>query len=232
MRCVPIRFVNVLHKGGDRVKRIIVLLVIMIVTLSFNTVAQAKDEDKSKSVRILTPKKVGEDRTLYRFTGSGFFIEGGYVITAAHVVKNETEFYIDGINNEYFSAVLVKVDHSKDLAMLKTSSVSHAYYELASNVSDKETVTLIGNHGNDHFVTSKCEVIDADEFIPIAEKGIISSSENRIELKGDVRDGYSGGPIYNANGKIVGVTVAGDGERVVGVKLEHLKEFVESAEKK
>lgn len=145
--------------------------------------------------------------------GSGFFIsEDGYMITNAHVVEGQRDaryyLYEDLPFEPWRSeppfryARVVKVNHSRDLALLKAEG-KFPYFELdddRSHYKTGETVLALGN--------------PEDEYWTMTE-GIISALKNdngvdTIHTDAAVNQGNSGGPlVLRATGKVIGVTSSG-----------------------
>lgn len=145
--------------------------------------------------------------------GSGFFIsEDGYMITNAHVVKGQRDarYYLyedlpfDSHRSEppFRYARVVKVNHSRDLALLKAEG-KFPYFELdddRSHYKTGETVLALGNPENDYWTMAE---------------GIISALKNdngvdTIQTDAAVNHGNSGGPlVLRSTGKVIGVTSSG-----------------------
>lgn len=140
--------------------------------------------------------------------GSGFVIDGeGYILTNNHVIENATEvevFFNDGQKTKLRARVIGK-DKKTDLALLKVKNGAHLHPLNLGN-SDKtkvgETVVAIGNpFGLSHTVTAgiisaKNRTIGAGPF------------DNFIQTDASINFGNSGGPLFNAEGEVIGINTA------------------------
>jgi putative serine protease PepD len=140
--------------------------------------------------------------------GSGFVYDGdGHIVTNAHVVDGASSFTVKFWNGKTFAAQLVGTDASTDLAVLKVNAPTSELFPLSLGDSSKvlvgDNVVAIGSpFGLEGTVTS----------------GIVSAlhremtSPNRfaiddsIQTDAAINHGNSGGPLLDAQGKVVGVT--------------------------
>ncbi len=153
------------------------------------------------------------EKTLYVETpaghGTGFFISpNGYFITNAHVVENyrDARYYlyedlpIDPHRAEppFRYARVVKVNHARDLALLKAEG-NFPYFKLDSDRSHYKTgenVLALGNPKTEQFSVTK---------------GIISALKSNngldvIQTDAAISSGNSGGPlVLQKTGEVVGV---------------------------
>ena len=144
-----------------------------------------------------------------RAIGSGFIISSdGYVITNDHVIQGETSIWIirfkrgkDGaIDKEKLSKVrIVATNRYADLALLKiegAKDLPHVYIGDSRQLKSGQPVYAIGNpHGLDRTVS----------------EGILSTLNRAIEglphlqTTAAVNPGNSGGPLFDLQGRVVGV---------------------------
>lgn len=134
--------------------------------------------------------------------GSGFILSAdGYVITNNHVVDNAEEIIVRLNDRREFEAELIGKDKKSDIAVLKIDGNNLPFVTLGDSEDLKvgEWVLAIGSpFGFDHSVTA----------------GIISAigrslpNENYVPfIQTDVaiNPGNSGGPLFNLDGKVIGV---------------------------
>jgi S1-C subfamily serine protease len=142
-----------------------------------------------------------------RALGSGFVIDkAGHIVTNYHVVRGANTIQVSFSNNERFKAKLVGVDPSTDIAVLKVNVKASALKALPLGNSDGvrvgDQVIAIGNpFGLDRSVTA----------------GIVSAVQRRIEAPNRLsishviqtdaalNHGNSGGPLLDAQGRVIGV---------------------------
>lgn len=145
--------------------------------------------------------------------GSGFFIdEHGYLLTAAHVVNSARIVWIKmiGIGKPLF-AEIVGFCPDRDVALLKLRADS---IEFLKSINRKIPYLMLGN--SDAIVhTDKILVLG----YPLGQNsvksstGVISGRESGagrsfFQITAPVNPGSSGGPIFDARGGVVGMTIA------------------------
>ncbi|MCB2264048.1 MAG: DegQ family serine endoprotease [Candidatus Thiosymbion ectosymbiont of Robbea hypermnestra] len=137
-----------------------------------------------------------------RSLGSGFFISSdGYLLTNFHVVEGADEIIVRTSDRREFLAKLVGTDKRSDIALLKVEAQDLPPVEIgtAKDLRVGEWVLAIGSpFGFDHSATAGI----------VSAKGRSLPSENYIPfIQTDVaiNPGNSGGPLFDLNGKVVGV---------------------------
>ncbi len=141
--------------------------------------------------------------------GSGFFIdEDGTIVTAYHVIDGVAKvkaYTEDG--TEYEVVSVLGYDDARDLAILKISSETpFKYFELETeNITAGESVysfgAPLGLAGSFSSGVIACPVLE----------NTASSTESfkEIQYTAPVSPGSSGGPIFNAYGKVLGAVTYG-----------------------
>lgn len=137
--------------------------------------------------------------------GSGFFISAdGYVITNNHVIDGADEITVITQAGEEYGAEVIGIDPQTDIALLKVDVKDHDYIEFGDNTKSRvgDWVVAIGNpFGFGGTVTA----------------GIISASgrdinagpyDDFIQIDASINRGNSGGPLFNLEGKVIGVNTA------------------------
>ena len=136
--------------------------------------------------------------------GSGFFISAdGYIVTNNHVVDHASEVTITLASGKTMPAKLIGVDKKTDLALLKAEGDDFAYVDFASKTPRVgDWVIAVGNpFGLGGTVTAG---------IVSARGRDIGSGpyDDFLQIDAPVNHGNSGGPTFNAEGKVVGVNTA------------------------
>lgn len=163
-------------------------------------------------------------------SGSGFILEGGRIVTNAHVIENSTfiEIQRDG-DSQRFEAEVEAVAHEVDLAILKLKSKS----DLAG-----VQPLILGELPNVHQEVTVYGYPVGGQALSIT-KGIISRIEHQmyvhsyltfqaIQVDAAINPGNSGGPAL-VNGKVVGVVMQSrNGEDNIGymIPVTILKRFL------
>lgn len=137
--------------------------------------------------------------------GSGFFISSdGYLLTNNHVIEDADQIVVRLVDRREFKAILIGTDPRSDIALLKVDEENLPYLELDTSETLKigEWVVAIGSPFGLDFSASAGIVSAIGRSIP-TEK-----NENYVPfIQTDVaiNPGNSGGPLFNMDGKVVGV---------------------------
>ena len=134
--------------------------------------------------------------------GSGFFVKQDIVATNLHVIEGAASGYVKivGKKPKYDIAGFVAIDQQRDLVLLKVQGVKAPTLSLAdsNDVAVGDEVYAIGNPQGLEGTFSR---------------GIISSirkvgEDSLLQITAPISPGSSGGPVLNAQGEVVGVSVA------------------------
>lgn len=140
-------------------------------------------------------------------SGSGFFVsQDGYLITNRHVVGNARFVKVKLITGRELVGEVIRSDKPRDVALVKTEPIAVqpiAFRNGEPNIG--EEVYALGSPLGDKFNTS-------------LTRGILSgyrTMDDQRYLQSDVAilPGNSGGPLLDAQGAAVGITVAGLGAK-------------------
>ena len=140
--------------------------------------------------------------------GSGFVIDkAGHIITNEHVIAGAQKVQVSFSGNDEIRATVVGKDPSTDVAVLKIDTHARALNPLQFGNSDDvrvgDPVYAIGNpFGYTRTMTSGIisalqRQITAPNNLPI---------ENAIQTDAAINHGNSGGPLLDAQGRVIGVT--------------------------
>jgi len=180
--------------------------------VKINTVAKAKERGLSLPpgqqipdiFRHLFEPREAPERNMHSM-GSGFFISSdGYLLTNFHVIEDAEQIVVRLVDRREFKAIVIGSDPRSDLALLKVDEENLPYLELDRTESLKigEWVVAIGSPFGLDFSASAGIVSAIGRSIP-TEK-----NENYVPfIQTDVaiNPGNSGGPLFNLEGRVVGV---------------------------
>ena len=159
--------------------------------------------------KFFDPQQPGRPQRERRATslGSGFLVEGGYVLTNNHVIEGADKITVSFHDDSRVEAELVGRDPKTDVAVLKLKEEpKNGIKPLRLGDSDKvrvgDWVIAIGNpFGLGGTVTA----------------GIVSARgrdinagpyDNYIQTDASINKGNSGGPMFNSNGEVIGINTA------------------------
>lgn len=189
--------------------------------IKFNTFADIAERSKSAVVMIEVLQERKPRRPMFGVielepnnrevtnVGTGFVCDKrGYIVTNHHVVQGADQVRLRFFGkSELVSAQVVKTDYDLDLALLKTHLPKNTPALLlgrSNQVRVGEWVMAIGNPlGLEHTVT--VGVVSA-----INRPLWIGGRHYNYLLQTDaaINRGNSGGPLFNASGKVIGVNTA------------------------
>ncbi|MCR5136420.1 MAG: S1C family serine protease [Oscillospiraceae bacterium] len=144
--------------------------------------------------------------------GTGFLISSdGYILTNYHVVEGAFERHLDveviSYDGTKYSAAIVGAEPANDLAVLKIDADGMSAAELGNSDLLKvgDAVYAVGNPLGElefsmttGYVSALNRVISTDE----------SEAINMFQIDAAVNEGNSGGPVYDSEGRVVGIVTA------------------------
>lgn len=157
-------------------------------------------------------------------TGSGFVLtEDGYIVTNHHVIADADEgtVVVQFYSGEEYPAAIVGTDSMNDVALLKIEAKGLQTVTVGDSdeVEVGETVEAIGNPLGDLTFTMTAGYISALDREIDTDGTVI----NMLQTDAAINSGNSGGPLFDMNGNIIGVTTAKvSGTTETGVTIEGL----------
>jgi len=155
---------------------------------------------KAFASTVLLVMEDGEGRPVS--LGSGFFVKDGIIATNVHVAEGAARGYakIVGQPTKYEIKGVVAADPTRDLLLLQIAYGKSPLLMLGNSDSLEvgETIYAVGNPQGLEGTFSQ---------------GIVSSvrqlgAEKLLQITAPISPGSSGGPVLNARGEVVGVSVA------------------------
>ena len=168
----------------------------------------------------ITTKNVFGQTVSGSTSGSGFVVsEDGYILTNYHVIEDAYtggyEIKVMFYNGDAYTATVVGTEPDNDIAVLKIDADGLTPAELGDSDSMLvgETVYAVGNPLGELSYTMTDGIVSAlDREIATDDKSVI----NMFQISAAVNAGNSGGPVYNSEGQVIGITTAKYGD--VGVE--------------
>jgi S1-C subfamily serine protease len=189
------------------------LFILLLSTLFLTANIQQDDVTKQAIVKIYTVAKIPNylspwGSSMRSSTGSGAIIEGGYILTNAHVVADQAFLEVQryGERKRYIAKVYA-VSHQADLALLKVenkaffSGVQPLTFGTLPDVEQK--IVVYGYPMGGSTLSATIGVVSRVEHHIYAHSGEIFLA---VQVDAAVNPGNSGGPALS-NGKIVGVVM-------------------------
>lgn len=156
---------------------------------------------------------------------TGFLIAEGQVLSVAHAISDRKDpLYLKDVYGTLYSAELVSIDRTLDLALLSFSQGKQAFTPLipgdTKELAEGQTLLL---HGKSLPVVSLNQNLEAGSSL----QGLFFT--NLIELSGTIDSGDSGAPVMSESGRVLGLVLARSTqkpERVYALPIETAKTFL------
>ncbi|MCU1504186.1 MAG: peptidase and chymotrypsin/Hap [Ilumatobacteraceae bacterium] len=153
--------------------------------------------------------------------GTGIVVaSSGLVLTNNHVIDGATRITVTVVSTgRSYTAAVVGTDPSEDIAVLRlaqASGLTTARLGDSSTVRRGDAVVALGNAAGRGTLTATAGNVTAlDQTITASDQsgGSAETLHHLIEVSADLQPGDSGGPLYDATGKVVGIDSAGTAVR-------------------
>lgn len=147
--------------------------------------------------------------------GTGMVLRSdGTVLTNYHVVEGSTQIRVSVPGGGKYTASVVGHDASHDVAVLKLQGASNLKtVDLDTDgVKVSEEVLAVGQGNGEGVLYAAEGVVTAQgKSITATDSSALDSSEELtglIQTNAPIVGGYSGGPLFDANGKVIGIDTA------------------------
>ena len=192
-------------------------LILPALLLATNLCAQPNGRIQNSLVRITATdvepdyKAPWNSGAIQRGVGAGFVIDGGRIMTNAHVVSNSRYLTVerDGDPNKYPASVMF-VAHDCDLALIKVASPDFgknmAPLTFGGIPELESTVSAYGYPIGGQRMSVTTGIVSRIDFQLYTHSSI--DQHLAIQISAQINPGNSGGPVMQ-NGKVVGVAFQG-----------------------
>lgn len=164
--------------------------------------------------------------------GSGFVVDGGVVVTNAHVVAGVAHPEVVDSTGKY-DTTPIWFDPDLDVAVLRVNDLPDPPLVLSARIlPDKDAAVVLGYPGGGPLVAGDSVIID---HITAGGRNIYNQGlvfRNIYEVQADVEPGNSGGPLIAADGTVAGIVFAKAlSQKNVGYALmiDEVKPLIQSA---
>lgn len=183
-----------------------------------------------------TFSNIGNPSLAQEWSGTGFALNNGYIVTNYHVIENAKSIYIQGIRGDFtskYNATVIASDRYNDLAILQISDNNFNGF----GTIPYKVKTSISEVGEEVFVLGYPLTSTMGDEIKLTT-GVISSKTgfqgdvSLYQISAPIQPGNSGGPLFDNKGNLIGIVSAKHkGAENVGyaIKTSYLKNLVESS---
>lgn len=146
----------------------------------------------------------------FKWTGTGFAINGsGYIATNYHVTNGANHIYVYGVGGDFnksYSAKVIASDQKNDLAIIKVEDsavdiIGTPPYDVLFKSSDVGSDVVAFGYP---LTTTMGEELKVTNGIISAKTGF-QGDATTYQVSVPVQSGNSGGPLFNADGDVVGI---------------------------
>ncbi len=158
--------------------------------------------------------------------GTGIVLNSnGTILTNYHVVADSTSIRVTAADGKTYTGKVVGFDESHDIAVVKISGATNltaAKFDTTPTVG--EAVTAVGQGGGQGTLYKTSGSITAsNQQITASDDSSGSNSEQLtglLQTNAQIVPGYSGGPLFDADGEVVGMdTAASSSTPIVGYAI-------------
>ncbi len=158
---------------------------------------------------VLIHRKVSP--IIHSRNGSGIIISAnGFIVTNAHIVQSASRVSVTLHDGTKYSATIKKIIPNEDLALLKIENILDLPYVRLANSNEaklNEQVFSIGGSALLKHTLSEGKVRGlgvAKKYKSLKDKKIVGL----LQVNFDIYEGDSGSPLFNADGKLLGIMAA------------------------
>jgi S1-C subfamily serine protease len=155
--------------------------------------------------------------------GTGVVLDKqGYIVTCNHVLQGCSTVRV-GQGEKTFEARVVGTDADNDLALLKVEQGSFEPIELgdSENVNTGQFVLALANPFNRKQPTATTGILTNPDSTIRGFRG--TAMENVIATDAKLNPGFSGGPLVDAEGKLIGINSAYVWQRGIAIPVNKVK---------
>jgi S1-C subfamily serine protease len=155
--------------------------------------------------------------------GTGIILnQQGYIVTCNHVLSGCNTVRI-GQGEKTYTATVVGTDPYNDIALLKTEQGSFKPIELGdpAKLSTGQFIIALANPFNRNMPTATTGIITNPDASLRHMHG--TAMENAIATDAKLNPGFSGGPLIDAQGKVIGMNVAYVWSRGIAIPINKIK---------
>jgi S1-C subfamily serine protease len=155
--------------------------------------------------------------------GTGVVLDReGYIVTCNHVLQGCSSVRV-GQGEKTFEARVVGTDPYNDLALLKVEQAKFEPIQLgdSDNVNTGQFILALANPFNRKQPTATTGIVTNPDSTIRGFRG--TAMENVIATDAKLNPGFSGGPLVDAEGKLIGINTAYVWQRGIAIPVSRVK---------
>ena len=193
------------------------------VSKAYQLVAQSiKPSVVSVKCRKIIQQGLSRQTVIGEGQGSGVIISGdGYIVTNAHVIRDAQEIIVKLHDRRVYSAKVIGSDPETDVAVLKiqADNLVTAVWGDSENLEVGSIVWAIGTPYELEQTVTSGVVSGKNRYEKSPENSRENLQQELIQTDAAVNPGNSGGPLVDAQGKVVGINTSIYGDKFQGISF-------------
>ncbi len=176
-------------------------------------------------VQKLSKSVVSVNAQMSRGTGV-VFDKQGYVVTCNHVLQGCNTVRV-GQGEKTYAARVVGADAYNDIALLKVDEANFEHIELgnSNDVNTGQFVLALANPFNRKQPTATTGIVTNPDSSIRGFRG--TAMENVIATDAKLNPGFSGGPLVDAEGRLIGINTAYVWQRGIAIPVNKVKNITD-----
>lgn len=191
-------------------KRLLVGLVIfscsqIVHAISTDTIKEVRDkvvEIRIERKEVVTPEAKNKKKSRIENLGTGYAICSGAVVsprgdilTARHCTEDASSIEVVFSDGREYTGIVLAQSARHDLALIHVDRFNTSFFKIATGIVQGQTIYVLGSPLG---ITASLST------------GIVAKLNGDVDfIDVTVLPGNSGGPAFNEDGKLVGITTAG-----------------------
>lgn len=173
------------------------------------------------------------------WSGTGFALGNGYLVTNQHVIDGATTISIKGVGgdlNTGYNAEVVANDKTNDIAVLKINDsrfkgLGAIPYAVYSRIADKGEGVFVLGYPMTQVLGNEVKYTAGEINSRTGFQGDVTT----YQISAPVTHGNSGGPMFDSKGNVIGIINSGITDKEIAenvgyaIKISYLKILIESA---
>jgi hypothetical protein len=198
--------------------------------------------NKQKYERYVRSKVFWKTKSInytQQWSGSGWALGSGYLVTNYHVVDGARAIAVKGIRgdlNTSYSAEVVATDKTNDIAVLKIKDsrfkgFGTIPYSVSSRIADKGEGIFVLGYPMTQVLGNEVKYTAGEINSRTGFQGDVAT----YQISAPVTHGNSGGPMFDNRGNVIGIVNSGITDKEIAenvgyaIKISYLKILIESA---
>lgn len=136
-------------------------------------------------------------------SGTAWYVEGGYFVTAQHVIDGANKIYLAGSDGAPIAATVAVADSKNDVAILKADIGERKIRPIALSKGGAAIGSRVFTIGYPHF-----DLLGISPKVTSGEvSGTLPMEPTKVLISVPIQAGNSGGPLLNLSGEVVGLVI-------------------------